>query len=171
MRKFLFATCAVTALGGLVMTEGALAQTQAPPSPSQPSEQPGIRRVDPSMLVMMFYTANPADFRVSNLMGKSVYNLNNERIGEVNDIVINDGKTIKAIVVGVGGFLGMGERSVAVDPGSVLLTEQPDGSARLVVNTTKEELKKAPPFNEAEVDKPGPNAKSKTGDASKSKPM
>lgn len=172
MRKMLLLTCAVTALSGFGIAQDSFAQSQ--PSKSAPSAQPGtttttpadpskgVRRVDGAAVVMTFYTANAADFRASKIMGKSVYNLNNESIGEVNDIIINDGKTIKAIVVGVGGFLGMGERNVAIDPASIVLSEQTDGSARMVVNTTRDDLKKAPAFHFADVDKAGPKAKNAT---------
>jgi sporulation protein YlmC with PRC-barrel domain len=122
----------------------------------------GVRRVDGAAVTMTFYAANAADFRASKIIGRSVYNLNNESIGDVNDLIIHDGKTISAVVVGVGGFLGMGERNVAIAPGSIVLSEQPDGTARLVVNTTREDLKRAPAFNFADVDKAGPDAKSAT---------
>lgn len=177
MRRFLSTTCALTALSGLVIAQSSTVQSQTPPSKSQPSaqsgptapaaqSQPGVRRVEGAALVMPFYTANAADFRASKLMGRTVYNLQNESIGEVNDLIINDGKTIKAIVVGVGGFLGMGERNVAIDPAAVVLTEQQDGTARLVVNTTRDDLKKAPAFNFADVDKAGPKAGTTTGSGS-----
>ncbi|MGH6771322.1 MAG: PRC-barrel domain-containing protein [Xanthobacteraceae bacterium] len=179
MRKILFATCAITALSGLVATSS-MAQTQTPSSKSQPSAQSqksspsaqtttGIRQVDGAALVMTFYTANPADFRVSKLMGKTVYNLKNEDIGEIEDVIVNDGKTIKAIVVSVGGFLGVGDRNVAIDPSSLVLSEQPDGSARFMVNTTKDDLKNAPAFNLADVDKAGLKSRETTGSGNTSK--
>jgi sporulation protein YlmC with PRC-barrel domain len=134
---------------------------------SNTAAQPGVRRVEAGALVLSFYTAMPADLRASKLIGEEVYNLDNENIGEVSDLIIDNGKTIKAVVVSVGGFLGLGERNVAIKPGSVVLSEMPDGTARLVVNTTKEQLKNAPPFDFAEVDKAGPDAgKTTTGSAS-----
>jgi sporulation protein YlmC with PRC-barrel domain len=122
------------------------------------SSTPGIQRLDGASAVMTLYTANPADVRASKLMGTNVYNLKDENIGEVSDLVIDNGKTITAVVVSVGGFLGIGERNVAISPASVVLNEQRDGSFRLVVNTTKDDLKNAVPFNFADVDKAGPNA-------------
>jgi sporulation protein YlmC with PRC-barrel domain len=122
------------------------------------SSRPGIQRLDGASAVMTLYTANPADVRASKLMGTNVYNLKDENIGEVSDLVIDNGKTITAVVVSVGGFLGIGERNVAISPASVVLNEQRDGSFRLVVNTTKDDLKNAAPFNFADVDKAGPNA-------------
>lgn len=164
MKRLLTAACVLAGLTSL-----ATAQTStpsAPPSPpSTPSGQSGgtdsqaaLKRVDGAALVLAFYTADPADVRATKLIGTNVYNLNNESIGEVNDLVIDNGKTIKAVIVSVGGFLGMGERNVAISPGSMVMSEQRDGSFRLVVNTTREDLKKAAPFNFADVDKPGPNA-------------
>ncbi|MDQ2081123.1 PRC-barrel domain-containing protein [Xanthobacteraceae bacterium Astr-EGSB] len=116
--------------------------------------QAGIRQVDPAAAVRLtFYSVQPADMRASNLMGSTVYNLNNENIGEVEDLIIDNGKNIKAVVVSVGGFLGIGDRNIAVQPNSLVLTEQADGSTRIVANTNKEDLKNAPAFNLAEVDK------------------
>lgn len=171
-RLMITSGCALVAMTGL-----AAAQTTAPattpsatPSttPATPSggvgAKPGLQRVDSSSLVMTLYTADPADVRASKLMGTNVYNLKDENIGEVSDLVIDNGKTIKAVVVSVGGFLGMGERDVAISPASIVLSEQRDGSFRLVVNTTKDDLKKATPFNLGDVDKAGPNA-AKSGDA------
>jgi len=118
--------------------------------------QAGIRSVDPAMAVSMtYYAVQPADMRASKLIGTDVYNLNNENIGEVADLVIDNGSNIKAVVLSVGGFLGIGERNVAVQPGSVVLTEQTDGSARIVVNTTKDDLKNAPAFEFADGDRAG----------------
>ena len=170
MKRLLILTSAFALASGLAAAQSSNApsstmnQTPAasPSSQSNTTAQPGVRRVEGAALVMSFYTAMPADTRASKLMGKDVYNLNNENIGEVGDLIIDNGKNIKAIVVSVGGFLGMGERNVAIDPASVVLTES-DGSARLVVNTTKEQLKNAPAFNLADVDKAGPNAGTTTG--------
>jgi sporulation protein YlmC with PRC-barrel domain len=53
-------------------------------------------------------------WRASKLVGVDVYNQNNEKIGDVDDIVLSKGGKIDAVVLAVGGFLGMGERYVAV---------------------------------------------------------
>ena len=50
------------------------------------------------------------------------------------------------MVVGVGGFLGLGERYAALPPSAVVLTRQPDGSMRAMVNATREELRTSPEF-------------------------
>jgi sporulation protein YlmC with PRC-barrel domain len=107
--------------------------------------QPGVRTVTDASLRLDFYAVTATDIRASDLIGMDVYNLENEAVGEVEDLVLDNGKNIKGIVISVGGFLGLGERNVAVQPGSVLIRRQGDAE-RAVINTTKETLKNAPEF-------------------------
>ena len=105
-----------------------------------------VRAVDPTTLRLTFYTVQPADMRASNMMGLDIYNLKNEEIGEIEDLIIDNGKTLRGIVVGIGGFLGIGERRTVIEPASVVLTREANGSLKAVVNTTREDLQKAPEF-------------------------
>lgn len=50
------------------------------------------------------------------------------------------------MVVGVGGFLGIGERHAALPPGAMVLTRQPNGSMRAIVNATRDESRNSPEF-------------------------
>jgi sporulation protein YlmC with PRC-barrel domain len=54
------------------------------------------------------------DWRASKVVGLSVYNESNEKLGSINDLLMDKSGNIKAVVLGVGGFLGMGEHLVAV---------------------------------------------------------
>ncbi len=69
-------------------------------------------------------------------------------IGEVNDVVLDWNGSIKAVVLGVGGFLGMGEKDVAIDMSSLRKVRESDTATDwfLVVNSTKEALKNAPTY-------------------------
>jgi PRC-barrel domain protein len=80
------------------------------------------------------------------LMLTEVYNLQDERLGRIEDLVIGGGREIAAIVVGVGGFLGIGERYAALPPSAVVLTRQPNGSMRAVVDATRDQLRNSPEF-------------------------
>lgn len=53
-------------------------------------------------------------WRVSKLMGLNVYNDANEKLGDINEIILDNTGKVAAVVIGVGGFLGMGEHDVAV---------------------------------------------------------
>lgn len=122
------------------------AQTTAPATPPAGAAQPGIRAVDPTTLRLTFYSVRPVDMLASNLIGLDVHNLRNEEIGEIGDLIVDEGKMIRGIVIDVGGFLGIGERHVVVEPGSILVTREAGGSLKAVANTTREDLQKAPEF-------------------------
>ena len=136
---------------GLGLTLAASAHAQTPPAkPAQPaaqSSQPGIRSMGIGAIARTFYTVAPADMLASQLINLDVYNLQNENLGEIEDLIIDNGKQIRAVVVSVGGFLGMGERFVAVKPGALMITPEADGTGvKVYVNTTREQLRGAPEF-------------------------
>ena len=56
----------------------------------------------------------PGQWRASKLEGLDVYNSNNEKIGDISELLVDNSGKIQAVVIGVGGFLGMGEHDVAV---------------------------------------------------------
>ena len=139
------------ALALLATTGLAAAQTTTPATPPAntapgTSSTSGIQSVQTGVIPVRFATVKPADTLSSRLIGSNVYNKQNENIGTVEDLVIENGKTVTALVVGVGGFLGLGERYVAVDPSTVSLVRQEGGSSRVVMDTTKDNLRNAPAF-------------------------
>lgn len=81
----------------------------------------------------------------SKLIGINVYNNQNETLGEIEDLVVDKGKTLSGVVVSVGGFLGIGDSYVVLDP-STIVVSQKDGNWRAFVDTSKDNLKNAPKF-------------------------
>src|SRR5580692_12101526 len=65
------------------------------------------------------------DWRASKLVGLSVYNDNNERIGSINDLLTDRSGNIKAAVIGVGGFLGVGEHLVVIPFDKIKFVNEP----------------------------------------------
>jgi sporulation protein YlmC with PRC-barrel domain len=65
------------------------------------------------------------DWRASKLVGLSVYNDSNENIGSINDLLTDKSGNIKAAVIGVGGFLGMGSRLVAIPFDKIKFVNEP----------------------------------------------
>jgi sporulation protein YlmC with PRC-barrel domain len=65
------------------------------------------------------------DWRASKVVGLSVYNDNNESIGSINDLLTDKSGNIKAVVIGVGGFLGMGSQLVAVPFDKIKFVTEP----------------------------------------------
>ena len=78
------------------------------------------------------------DWRTSKLVGLNVYNDQNESIGTINDLLTDKSGNIKGIVLGVGGFLGVGEHLVAVAFDQVKFVDTP------VPSTTTSSTRPAP---------------------------
>ena len=99
--------------------------------------------------------ANPSEQTISSLpsgalpisdyYNQSVYDPKDSKIGEVEDLLVGQAGKIDAAIVGVGGFLGAGEKNVAVPFNALKLTEK-NGKRYLVMDTTKEALEKAPGY-------------------------
>ncbi|GIQ77978.1 PRC-barrel domain-containing protein [Bradyrhizobium sp. RD5-C2] len=70
-------------------------------------------------------TSYHGDWRASKVVGLSVYNDKNESVGSINDLLMDKGGAIKAVVIGVGGFLGVGEHLVAVPLDKVKFASEP----------------------------------------------
>ena len=114
-----------------------------PPSPQVQKEQPAPGAKPGPGEQTFLQQQQPGQMLASNLMGKSVLGPNNERIGDINDLVLaQDGKVI-AVVVGVGGFLGIGEKNVAIPFERV--TVAPTGD-QVTTQLTRQELEQAPQF-------------------------
>ena len=82
----------------------------------------------------------------SNWIGQSLYNANDENLGDINDILIASDGQVRAVIVGVGGFLGIGEKDVAVNFASIEPRSDEDGDVSLYLNATQEQLEAAPEF-------------------------
>ena len=89
----------------------------------------------------------PADSVLSySLIGLKLTNGANENVGEIKDIVIDQGK-LAGYILSVGGFLGMGEHYVDVSPASVAINyDQKNTKWTGMINATKDQLKGAPEF-------------------------
>jgi hypothetical protein len=87
------------------------------------------------------------DVSAKELLSENVVNAANESIGDINDVLIGHDGKVAAVIVGVGGFLGMGEKDVALPYDQ--LTFSKDGNNNLIVGTsaTKESLEDAPEYS------------------------
>jgi len=65
------------------------------------------------------------DWRASKVVGLNVYNGNNENVGSINELLMDNSGNIKAAVLSVGGFLGMGARYVAVPFDKIKFSNEP----------------------------------------------
>ncbi|MCW5689203.1 MAG: PRC-barrel domain-containing protein [Pseudolabrys sp.] len=93
-------------------------------------------------------TQQSSDWRGSKLIGASVYGPDNASIGEINDLIVGTDGKITAVVVGVGGFLGVGQKDVALPFENISVTRKADSASidKIKVSYTKDQLKDAPKF-------------------------
>lgn len=92
---------------------------------------------------------------IDNLMGSPVHTTDDEEVGNINDIVVDVDGQIKAIIVGVGGFLGIGEKDVAITWDNVNVVPKSDSARaeispdefKVRVTVTEDQLRDAPEFD------------------------
>lgn len=153
MIKTLLASTAIAAL----VTTSALATSDTATTPAAPATTEAVQTdATKSETVVKTDTTAATDAAMmtgnnlaSKLIGSAVYAsaaADADMIGDINDIVIDAGGQVVSVIVGVGGFLGMGEKKVAVSYDSIEWVER-NGDRWLVANMTREQLEAAPEFN------------------------
>lgn len=87
-------------------------------------------------------------WRSSKLVGASVYGPDNKSIGSIDDLIVDTNGGIKAAVIGVGGFLGVGQKDVAVPFSALNIQRKANSSSisKITVTYSKQQLSQAPTF-------------------------
>jgi hypothetical protein len=136
---------AATAVSALALTS-ALAQSTTTPAPSTSTVQSTAPNATGGA-AQFVARQTPDQWLASKFTGTDVIGAQEEKIGDVSDILFDkDGKII-AYVVGVGGFLGIGSKNVAIAPASFQVVPGKDPSDyRLRLSMSKDELKAAAAF-------------------------
>ena len=136
-----------TALSGL-MFSAALAQApSSPPSATDQTKQPSMSQPAPAIAPNFVASQKPDQWLASKFKGTDVLGADNQKIGDVSDILFDKSGTVDAIIVSVGGFLGLGSKHVAIAPSSFdVVKGQNDTSDKLKISATKDQLEQAQNF-------------------------
>lgn len=129
-------------------SDNTTAEQPAPVDQTKSSAETPATTAGSSVIVSEAALSGIQPWTANEFIGKTVYTTANENVGEINDLVFgNDGKIV-GVVIGVGGFLGIGEKDVLVSLESIRMTKA-DGSdaVQLVVDASKEALDNAPSFD------------------------
>jgi sporulation protein YlmC with PRC-barrel domain len=110
-------TIKVGLVGTALLATAAFAQT-----PTATSDRANMAPAATTATDSSSYQGN---WRTSKVVGLNVYNDNNESLGSINDLLMDKSGNIKAVVIGVGGFLGVGEHLVAVPLDKIKFVDQP----------------------------------------------
>ena len=142
----MFKTEASVAVLTLLLASTAIAQTTPPaqrPVPAAPAATEAPKApVAGQILVQDTNTV----LAKQDLIGQTVYAPDKAKIGNISDLLLSkDGKTVEGFLIGVGGFLGIGEKSVAMKLDRLQFT-QAEGGLQLTMDAKKEELLNTPTF-------------------------
>ena len=126
-------------LGGLlasVMLVPALAQSNPPGSSANP---PAATAPAPAATAPAPAPASKAHsdmWRASKLIGVNVYNDQNEKLGDISEILLDKSGKVEGVVIGVGGFLGMGQHDIKVDLAKLKFVDEPVRTSATTSTTT-----------------------------------
>jgi len=96
--------------------------------------------------------APPNAVDAAKLIGRNVVNANGDTVGEIDSAVIDQSGKVRYVIVGVGGFLGIGKKDVALSWNDMTIS---DNGEKVITNATKDQLKALPEHKFPETAKPG----------------
>jgi sporulation protein YlmC with PRC-barrel domain len=141
-----------TAMTGLMLASAAAQSPSTSPGsmspPAAQTETKSTTTTTTSSSANFIPAQKSGQWLASKFKGSDVMGADNQKIGDVSDILFErDGSKINAYVVGVGGFLGIGAKEVALAPSEFQVVPGDNGAApKLKVGMTKEQLQEAPNF-------------------------
>jgi sporulation protein YlmC with PRC-barrel domain len=151
-------------LASTVFSVAALAQVGPPSLDRAPTAAAPVTTTETITTTQI--VTHTSQWRASKLIGVNVYNTQNEKLGDISEILLDQSGKVSSIVVGVGGFLGIGERDILVGLDKLNFVNEPlpstTGAANnarsprmanekwypdhAVMNATKDQLKAMPQF-------------------------
>lgn len=153
------------------------AQTSAPSSPAPAAGQSASQAPSSSAAADaqagFLRQQDAAQWRSSKLVGASVYGPDNTSIGAIDDLIVDQKGGIEAAVIGVGGFLGVGQKDVAVPFSALTIQRKANSSSidKITVTYTKEQLSRAPTFAYYQVKPAGTATTGANSPGAKSAPV
>lgn len=136
---------AAAMLGTALMAVPAMSQTQSPStSPAPAAKSDAAPAINPAL---------KDKWRSSKLIGLDVYNDQNEKLGDINEMILDKDGKVAAVIIGVGGFLGMGEHDIAVTLDQLKFVEEPVRTASSATTTSSPSTTGAAPGSSSNMAK------------------
>jgi sporulation protein YlmC with PRC-barrel domain len=129
----------------IAMLVGALSLTVLPLSFQVSAQAP-----KPAAAIQFVTQQPPTEWLARVFLGADVMNASGEKVGDVNDLVFDRTGRISTVVLGVGGFLGMGEKNVGIPYSALVYEVGKEGARIIVVALSRDALKEAPEFKALE---------------------
>jgi sporulation protein YlmC with PRC-barrel domain len=153
-------TLSLSAAMAALLATGALAQATTPPA-TEPATPPAATQPAPDTGASTTTTTTTAtstqsvqfkssmattEMLASELSGMEVRNSAGENLGDINDLVLDKSGQPTVAIIGVGGFLGLGEKDVGVPFSALTIADASDGKSVARLDVTKDVLKSAPNY-------------------------
>jgi PRC-barrel domain len=146
---------AVAAVSGLALTSALAQSTTSPSTSSAPSATSTTAAPSAAGKAEFVAKQSPDQHLGSRFNGTDVIGADERKIGDVSDVLFDNNQKIVAYIVGVGGFLGIGQKDVAIAPSSFQTVAGKDATdMKLRLSMTKDELKAAPTFERYQPPRP-----------------
>jgi hypothetical protein len=159
IRPFLSTTAVVLALAAPAWAQTTTDQPTTTPPPATEAQPEGTsgtepEAVNPAAGEAIIPEQTETQLTAEDLMGVPVVGPGDEEIGKVEDLIFDEQEKITGVVVGVGGFLGIGKKEVGLDWDQAKREEDQDSrTKRIVISLTKADLEAAPDFKTREEQK------------------
>jgi sporulation protein YlmC with PRC-barrel domain len=133
-----------------VMMAATMAVANAQTAPT--TTPPPVKSTEAGSATRTAISANhllPGQIRATEMNGATVYDRDNQKLGDVKDIILDKDGRVAAVILNVGATLGMGGKYVAVAMNDIKVTDD-NGKPRFTASMTKEELKSAQAYDLSE---------------------
>lgn len=158
LKKLMMTTAAAALVVGSALAQAPEPKT-IPPTKAEPMPTPKTEvmpKSDASASRQFVTTQSSDQWLATKFKGTDVVGSDNQKIGDVTDILFDRSGKVLAYVIGVGGFLGIGSKDVALAPAAFQVEPANDrGDMKLKLAMTRDELKNAPEFKAA-ASRPAP---------------
>ena len=131
-----------------------------PKAPGSSSDAPGAKLAP----------ASTGEHRASDVLNARLTNAAGETVGDVNDLLLDKSGKVTHVIVGVGGFLGIGERNVALKFEQVQISRDSNNRISASANVTKDSLNTAPEWKDPNAATPSSSQTSPPGSSPTTKP-
>ena len=125
-----------------LLATAALVALMALPVLAQDAPAPAVEKAPAEKSAAL----DASDVSAKALLTESIKNAANETIGDINDVLISGDGKVSAVIVGVGGFLGMGEKNVALPYDQLVFAKDVGDDLVVTTSATKESLETAPEY-------------------------
>jgi hypothetical protein len=145
LKKFMITTAAAALVAGAAVAQTSPPPVKSPPPAAAPKTDMPAAKADTKADAKVITQQGANQFLASKFKGTDVVGNDNKKIGDVNDVLFSRDGKVEAYVIGVGGFLGIGQKDIALAP-SAFEVVMDNNEMKLKLAMTKDQLQQHAEF-------------------------